>query len=39
MEEKNIVNTIKRRVTNWMGHILDKNCILKHITVGKTGGG
>jgi hypothetical protein len=29
-EERNILNTIKRRA-NWIGHILHRNCLLKHV--------
>jgi hypothetical protein len=34
-EERNIVHTIKRRKANWIGHILRRNCLLKHIIEGK----
>ena len=37
-EETNILHTIQRRKTNWIGHILRRNCLLKHIIEGKTGG-
>jgi hypothetical protein len=30
-EERNIIHTIKRRKANWIGHILHRNCLLKHI--------
>jgi hypothetical protein len=30
-EERNILRTIKRRKANWNGHILRKNCLLKHV--------
>jgi len=30
-EEINILHTIKRRKANWIGHILCRNCLLKHI--------
>jgi hypothetical protein len=30
-EERNIVHTIKRRKANWIGHILRRNCLLKHV--------
>jgi hypothetical protein len=30
-EERNILNTIKRRKANWIGHILRRNCILKPV--------
>jgi hypothetical protein len=34
-EERNIVHTIKRRKANWIGHILRRNCLLKHVIKGK----
>jgi hypothetical protein len=37
-EEKNILQTIKRRKADWIGHILRRNCILKHIIDGKIAG-
>jgi hypothetical protein len=37
-EERNIVHTIKRRKTNWIGHILRRNCLLKHVIEGKLEG-
>jgi hypothetical protein len=30
-EEMNIPRTIKRRKTHWIGHILRRNCLLKHV--------
>jgi hypothetical protein len=30
-EERNILHTIKRRTANWIGHILRRNCLLKHV--------
>jgi len=30
-EERNILQAIKRRKGNWIGHILHTNCLLKHI--------
>jgi replicative superfamily II helicase len=33
-EERNILHTIKR-TANWIGHILRRNCLLKHIIEGK----
>ena len=30
-EERNIVNTIKRRKANWISHILRTNCLLKNV--------
>jgi hypothetical protein len=32
--ERNTPNTTKRRKTNWMGHILCRNCLLKRIFKG-----
>jgi hypothetical protein len=37
-EERNIVHTIKRRNANWIGHILRRNCLLKHVIEGKLEG-
>jgi hypothetical protein len=37
-EEKNILHTIKRRKANWIGHILCRNCLLKHVIEGKLEG-
>jgi hypothetical protein len=36
-EERNILHTIKRRKAKWTGHILRRNCLLKHIIEGKLG--
>ena len=38
-EERNILHTIEMRKANWIGHILRRNCLLKHIIEGKTEGG
>ena len=37
-EAKNILHTIKRRLANWVGHILRRNCLLKHVTERKIEG-
>jgi hypothetical protein len=37
-EERNILRTIKRRMTNWIGHILRRKSLLKHISKGKIEG-
>jgi hypothetical protein len=37
-EERNILHTIKRRKANWIGHILHRNCLLKHVIEGKLEG-
>jgi hypothetical protein len=34
-EGRNILHTIRRRKANWIGHILRRNCLIKHITEGK----
>jgi hypothetical protein len=37
-EERNILHTIKRRKANCIGHILRRNCLLKHVIEGKLEG-
>ena len=37
-KERNVLHTIKRRNANWIGHILRRNCLKKHVTYGKTEG-
>jgi hypothetical protein len=37
-EEINILNTIKRRKANWIGHIFHRNCLLKQVIEGKLEG-
>jgi hypothetical protein len=37
-EERDILHTIKRRKSNWIGHILRRNCLLKHVIEGKLKG-
>jgi hypothetical protein len=34
-EDRNILPTIQRGKANWIGHVLRRNCLLKHITEGK----
>jgi hypothetical protein len=34
-EQRNILHTVKRRKANWIGHILRRNCLLKHVIEGK----
>jgi hypothetical protein len=36
--KKNILHTTKGRKANWIGQILRKNCLLKHVIEGKKGG-
>ena len=38
VEERNILETVKRRKGNWIGHILRTNCLLRHVTEGKIEG-
>jgi hypothetical protein len=35
-EERHILQTIKRRKANWIGYILHRNCLLKHVIEVKT---
>ena len=37
-EERNIVHTIQRKKANWIGHILRRNCLRKHVIKGKMKG-
>jgi ribosomal 50S subunit-associated protein YjgA (DUF615 family) len=37
-EERNIVHKVKRRKANWIGHILRRNCLLKHVIEGELEG-
>jgi hypothetical protein len=37
-EERNTLHKIKRRNDNWIGHILRRNCLLKHVIEGKIDG-
>jgi hypothetical protein len=36
-KERNILHAIKRKA-NWFGHIVHRNCLLKHVTDGKRKG-
>jgi len=36
--ERNTLHTLKMRKAKWIGHILHRNCLLKHVTVGQTDG-
>jgi hypothetical protein len=38
-EERNILHAVKTRKSNWIGQMLHRNCLLKHITEGKIEGG
>ena len=37
-EERNVLNTVKRRKAEWVGHVLCRNCLLKHVVEGKIEG-
>jgi len=37
-EERNILQTTKRRKANWTGHSWRRNCLLKHVIKGKIEG-
>jgi len=34
-EDRDILHTINRRKSNWIGHILCRYCLLKHVIEGK----
>ena len=36
-EEKNILHTVKIKKTNWIDHVLRRNCLLKLVIEGKIG--
>jgi hypothetical protein len=38
MEERNILQTRKRRKANWIGHVLFTTCLIKEIIEGKIAG-
>jgi hypothetical protein len=37
-EDRNVLQTIKRREANWIGHMLHRHCLLQHATEGKVEG-
>jgi hypothetical protein len=37
-EQRNIIHTVKRTKPNWIGHILCRNCFLKHVILVKLEG-
>jgi hypothetical protein len=37
-EDRNLLHRIKVRKANWIGHILRRNCLLKHVMEGKIEG-
>ena len=34
-EERNVLHTIRRKKADWIGHIFNRNCLLKHVIDGK----
>jgi hypothetical protein len=38
LQDRNILQTLKRRNANWIGHILRRNSLLKHVTEGQLEG-
>jgi len=36
--ERNILYTVNRRKGNWIGHVLRRNCLMKHVIDGKIEG-
>jgi hypothetical protein len=37
-EQRNIPHEISKRKANWIGHILSRNCLLRHVIEGKIKG-
>jgi len=37
-EQRNILHEIRKEKANWIGHILHRNCLLKHVIEGKIKG-
>jgi len=37
-EQRNILQEIRKRKANWIGHILRRNCLLKQVIEGKVKG-
>jgi hypothetical protein len=37
-EERNILHTVTRKKAKWIGHILRRNCLLKHFIEGEMEG-
>jgi hypothetical protein len=37
-EQRNILHEISERKTNWIGHILSRNCLLRQVIEGKVKG-
>ena len=37
-EERNVLHTVQQEKANWIGYILCRNCLLKHVIEGKKEG-
>jgi hypothetical protein len=37
-EQRNIIDEIRKRKANWIGHILPRNCLLQRVIEGKIKG-
>jgi len=37
-EKRNVLHKIKRKKADWIGRILRRNCLLKHVSEGKIKG-
>jgi hypothetical protein len=38
-EQRNILHEISKQKTNWVGHIMHRNCLLQQVIEGKIKGG
>jgi hypothetical protein len=38
-EQKNVLHRVKRRKASCIGHVLRRNCLIRHVTAGKIKGG
>jgi len=38
VKERNVLLTVQMRKANWIGHILSRNCLIKHVIEGKIEG-
>jgi hypothetical protein len=38
VKERNVLHRVKMRNANWIGHILSRNCLIRHVIEGKTEG-
>ena len=35
---QNVLHTIRKKMANWIGHILHRNCLIKHVIEGQIEG-